>query len=972
MSSEFKNEWQRIEFENTPIYIRPDGPDWFVPNQSADRFFVDLATHEKEPADIRFLLKRLRGLSGLTYQSREEKMNLKGLKECWIHITNTCNMQCGHCMFQSSPRSREELSSGDCMAVIDESYKLGCRIYYFTGGEPFISRAFMKSVRHAFQFPDTHVVVLTNLSLISRAKDSLRSLPQDRFHFQVSMDGLKNNHDDLRGDGAFDHLDENLHTLQGLGFPVTLSMTVTRKNWDEMAAVIDLASTHGISNVHFLWLFKKGNADDALFAEPAQIFPRLVAAQENAAKKGVTIDNIEILKSQVFSCPGTRYDLSNAGWQSIAVAPDGTIYPTPALIYTEDMACGHIHEGLENVWKNSPVLKRIRSASLNQSDLYRENPFRYLVGGGDIDHSYIHSGNITGHDPYVALYNLVIQWIISHESRMFSTDGYPAFKLKMGERIGECPVESGTVFFTHSNCVLSLPGHDTRHQVNQFYSEAALETKEDIVNPICYDEKWISHIPAAMRFRSYGCGSPVLDADIKKGEAVLDLGSGTGIECFIASRITGPQGRVVGIDMGDAMLGVANQSKRAVIKNLQYDNIEFRKAFLEFIPLEDSVADVIISNCVLNLSSDKRQVFQEIMRVLKPEGRLVVSDITYDDDLPLEIKYNETLRGECIGGALRYDELFGLLNDIGFSNSKIQKGYLYRSVKGFDFYSVTYQAIKPLAGQKPVLYTFPDFKPLLAEVETEPTCACFLAPRETGTTDPIVTQVHRGGCMVCGSELVYHETSQDKACYYCQQVKPSNGRCANNGHFVCDACHSKDAVEIIRQICLHNKEQDAINLMQMIRSHPHFGLHGPEHHSLVPAVILTALRNSGDTITHDHILTGIQRGQTIAGGSCAFLGICGAAVGVGIAFSILLQADPYKGDERQAVQQVTHQVLGKISSYNAPRCCQRDVWLALTEASRLMKDIRGKQLIVDQTIVCRQFPQNKECIRNQCPLWPSQ
>jgi hypothetical protein len=257
----------------------------------------------------------------------------------------------------------------------------------------------------------------------------------------------------------------------------------------------------------------------------------------------------------------------------------------------------------------------------------------------------------------------------------------------------------------------------------------------------------------------------------------------------------------------------------------------------------------------------------------------------------------------------------------------------------------------------------------MAEVDVEPTCACFVTPEEQTAPHPPALKAYRQGCMVCGAELIYAETIQSKSCHYCQQVKPSDAQCAN-GHFVCDACHSQDAVEIIKQVCLNTRERDVLRLMQTIRSHPHFGLHGPEHHSLVPAVILTALRNSGDDISDDRILTAIQRGQTIAGGACAFLGVCGAAIGVGIAFSILLQADPYKKDERQTVQQVTHRVLGKISSYTAARCCQRDVWLGLQEASRLLKEIMGKTLIVDQQIVCKQFRKNKECIRDQCPLWP--
>jgi SAM-dependent methyltransferase len=503
-------------------------------------------------------------------------------------------------------------------------------------------------------------------------------------------------------------------------------MTVTRKNVHEMEEIVDFAAHRGISNIHFLWLFKKGNAAETnLFAPPDRIFENLKAAQERAETLGVRIDNMETIRSQVFSYPGTRHDLSNAGWQSLAVGPDGRVYPTPALVYTESMACGHMGDGLATVWKESPVLDQVRDASLNQSDAYGKNPFRYLIGGGDIDHSFIHSGRLTGGDPYVALYTNIAKWLIVRESKNGKTNGYEAIRLKMGEKLGTCPVEGSTIFFTHSNCVLSLPGNDTHTQVNRFYTEAAQDIKEDILNPVCYDPALMAHIPKEMQVRSYGCGSPVLEAGIRQGEAVVDLGSGTGIECFMAARLTGPRGRVVGIDMGDTMLKLAEKARESVVENLRYDNITFKKAFLEDLPLEDRSMDVVISNCVINLSPDKRRVFQEIFRVLRPGGRMVISDITYEGDIPMDIKYNETLRGECIGGALGYYDLFGLLNDVGFSHGQIIKGYPYRTVRGYPFHSITYQAVKPHEGTPPVLYDFPDFESVMAAVESEPTCACF-------------------------------------------------------------------------------------------------------------------------------------------------------------------------------------------------------------------------------------------------------
>jgi len=962
--------WTRLEFEKTPIYIQPEAPDWFVPNKAGDEALSGYPENGNGARQLEALLKRIDGPVAPGYSSRAEQLQMSRLKECWIHITNRCNMECRHCMFTSSPRDRVELSREECSGIIQEAHGLGCRLFYFTGGEPFVSNAFFPSLREIFKQPDAHCVVLTNLTLVSKSKDRLRAFPTNRLHFQVSLDGLQAAHDAMRGRHAFRHLERELAALRELGFPLTLSTTVTRHNVHEMTDIVDFCADQGVSNLHFLWLFQKGNAaGDKLSAPPALIFENLRAAQRLAESREVRIDNVESLRSQVFAYPGTRFDLSNAGWQSLAVGPDGRVYPTPALIYTTGMACGHIQEGLERVWHGSPVLDAVRSVSLNQSEAYSENPFRYLIGGGDIDHSYIHTGNLTGGDPYVHLYTDLAKWLIVREARRHAAGGHPAIRLKMGEKLGECPAEGGSVFFTHSNCVLSLPGNDTHTQVNRFYSEAAEDTKEDILNPVCYETSLVAHIPEEMRYRSYGCGSPVMEAELGPGESLVDLGSGTGIECFIAARLTGPEGRVIGIDMGEAMLGVARRSKQRVVKSLSYDNITFRKAFLEDLPLADSSADVVISNCVVNLSPDKRRVFSEIHRVLRPGGRLVISDITHIGNIPIDIKYNETLRGECIGGALGYYDLFGLLNDIGFSESRILKGYLYRTVKGHDFYSVTYRAAKPLEGRPPVLYAFPDFGSLLAEVASEPTCACFTAPGKTARPVPASPEAHRFGCMVCGGGLVYFETNRDLVCHYCGKATPANAGCTK-GHFVCDTCHSATAVAVLKQVCLHSREKDAVALMQHIRSHPRFPIHGPEHHALVPAVILTALRNSGTPVTDTQLLTAIERGETIAGGACAFLGVCGAAVGAGIAASILTGATPLDGKKRRFVQLTTRSVLGEIAAYDAARCCQRDSWLALRATSKLLAEKMGITLKADTPAACGQYTENRECIHHRCPLWP--
>ena len=222
--------------------------------------------------------------------------------------------------------------------------------------------------------------------------------------------------------------------------------------------------------------------------------------------------------------------------------------------------------------------------------------------------------------------------------------------------------------------------------------------------------------------------------------------------------------------------------------------------------------------------------------------------------------------------------------------------------------------------------------------------------------------------MVCGAELVYSQSNSRLKCYYCDQDTYGNVVC-QKGHFVCDKCHAHDALAIIKEVCLGSSEMDMIALMEKIRNHPAFPLHGPEHHSMVPAIILTAYRNTAGKIDNEQILLGMERGGAIAGGGCAFFGVCGAAVGVGIAFSVILRSDPYRARERQTVQQATAEVLQAIARYKAPRCCQRDCWVALKEVARLSEAYVGVPLKADLQLACLQSDRNRECIRTTCPLY---
>ena len=168
---------------------------------------------------------------------------------------------------------------------------------------------------------------------------------------------------------------------------------------------------------------------------------------------------------------------------------------------------------------------------------------------------------------------------------------------------------------------------------------------------------------------SFGCGNPLAFSEVKEGDTVLDLGSGAGIDLFIAAKRVGPAGRVIGVDMTDEMIARAREN----IAASEFDNIEVRKGIIEKLPVEDSSVDLVISNCVINLSPDKPEVFREITRVLKPGGRAAVSDIVLLQPLPDSIRSNVEAYIACIGGAVSIDTYLADVRAAGLTIAKAER-----------------------------------------------------------------------------------------------------------------------------------------------------------------------------------------------------------------------------------------------------------------------------------------------------------
>src|SRR3954465_4122353 len=238
--------------------------------------------------------------------------------------------------------------------------------------------------------------------------------------------------------------------------------------------------------------------------------------------------------------------------------------------------------------------------------------------------------------------------------------------------------------------------------VREKYGQAALRVSEGKTDSACcgtsaccgatteawdpitsdlYDERQKAGIPAEAVLASLGCGNPTALATLREGETVLDLGSGGGIDVLLSAKRVGPKGKVYGLDMTDEMLALANENKRKAGAT----NVDFLKGEIESIPLPDNSVDVIISNCVINLSADKRKVLREAVRVLKPGGRFAVSDVVTRGEIMPEIRQSVLAWVGCIAGALDENDYRAKLTSAGFEQVDVEATRVHRAADAREF-----------------------------------------------------------------------------------------------------------------------------------------------------------------------------------------------------------------------------------------------------------------------------------------------
>src|SRR5712692_6239716 len=278
---------------------------------------------------------------------------------------------------------------------------------------------------------------------------------------------------------------------------------------------------------------------------------------------------------------------------------------------------------------------------------------------------------------------------------------------------------------------------DIKEIVKEKYGQAALRGKSgsccgtadasgtscDPITSNLYDATQMQQVPGEALQASLGCGNPTALAKLNPGEVILDLGSGGGIDVLLSAKRVGPTGKVYGLDMTDEMLALANENKRKA----GVENVEFLKGEIEHIPLPDDSVDVIISNCVINLSADKDKVLREAFRVLKPGGRFAVSDVVTRGEMPAEVRQSVLLWVGCVAGALQEGEYRDKLAAAGFERIELEPTRVYRVEDAREILArqgIDVEALAPLVDGKFMSACVRAVKPesAVAEVCCGPTC----------------------------------------------------------------------------------------------------------------------------------------------------------------------------------------------------------------------------------------------------------
>lgn len=750
-----------VELQREDLYllVDPNAPNWIATNRAGARLlrncdgrhtFVELtqelvelgiARAEAAAAAAAFLQQAQENgfvstqpQSPLPYPGRAQVIRPGRLSEVWIHTNNNCNLRCTHCLVDAGEADSPQLTTTEIKRLIDDSRTLGAGRFYFTGGEPCLRADLLELIDYVTR--SSELVILSNGTLIDESLAlRLAQASRGRLLLQVSLEGPNAEvNDAVRGTGAFTRAVAGIEQLVAVGLPPVISSVLSRVNAASLPQLTRLVGELGARFHHIIWLHNRGRATsriaarpegDSIWVEAEEVAEVMRRVQSTAAEVGVIVDNEVSLRARVSAKRNRKLDLCNCCFETLCIYSDGRVYPCPALAGEPDFDCGSTKEQpLADLWLNSPRMEWVRSASVQLRVDCAHCRLKFFCGGGCLtqaylDHKSAHGeGSLLAPDPYCRAYRELLEdelFKLAMQGKNGQDPRLPHIYAAMGNELPAC-ASAGTIITDaafevgafHCACVLATEAEEggccagqkgaaaIQASVSRYYAARSQKADPKLCCPSGYRPEDLAGLPEEVTNVSYGCGNPVAFDDLKPGETVVDIGSGAGIDCFIAAGKVGEAGRVIGVDMTAEMLAAA----RANAEQMGAKQVEFRQGTADNLPVESGTADMVMSNCVINLAPDKPAVFREIARVLKCGGRMVVSDIVSDQPVPPQMQEDPELWSQCVSGALTEHEYRAAVKGAGLSRLQVLKRQDWQEVEGLCFYSITLRAVKCGPGGK--------------------------------------------------------------------------------------------------------------------------------------------------------------------------------------------------------------------------------------------------------------------------------
>jgi ubiquinone biosynthesis O-methyltransferase len=651
-----------LEKKGVHLFIDPTSPNWISTNKLGSEVVENLKDSSLENIassiskrgvvdfedalkDCKLFSSELRengffsekSAQSFEYPGRSSVIECGQLQELWIYMNNSCNLRCKHCFISAGEVKKEEMSTDEIKALVDEAEALGVFRFYFTGGEPFLREDIFDLIEYVLRLNKNELIILSNGTLFKGVLlKKIKKFKKSNLSLQVSLDGPNPEiNDAIRGKGSFLKAVEGLKGLIRIGVTPIVTTAITNVNVEHVREITELIAKLGVKDHHILWLQNSGRASknpDGLTVSSEKVTEVMRQLIKKSKKLGIIVDNEMSLRMRAQAKRGRKHDLCNSCFEMLSVDSDGHVYPCAPLNGEEGFDCGSIKKrSLKDIWRNSQETRMIRDNNVSGKDGCRVCDIRFICGGGCFCQSYYASkaegiGDISAKDPYCSTYKSLIYDIIWD---MAIPDDYnksnkeyepPKVLAFMDSKLPTCSVPSTKVTdFSfeigtfHCACVLAI---DTEGEGKIIKSKRHRLARDACFNELAHEyEEWLES-PIGSAYDGLAKKSLFSLIDFKDGTSILDVGCGTG---NYSMNLAQKGAKVFGVDYSEWMLRIA--IRNAVEKGVCIDH---RHASLEELPYNDDSFDVVLCMNVLEFSENPRKAVDEMFRVLKKDGQLIV------------------------------------------------------------------------------------------------------------------------------------------------------------------------------------------------------------------------------------------------------------------------------------------------------------------------------------------------------------